>query len=252
MVSVQKEVEATGVSLGADFVERWNAGLPDLFAHGVEAIPFVREFIEAVRTAGIATCVASIGTDIENAHHAWPDRGCCRYSSMRCSARPWSRVASRFPTCSCMRRKRWGFAPADCIVIEDSVAGNASRRSQPACAFFPIMATRIPTETSLAEARRHHCSTTCANWPGWCRSTDLICPICIPGWTPRLSVLAWRRANPGPRMKTTHASLHSRLLCCCRAFGRQRRTGRHLSGSRQRVPGHKDVTYFDLARDGHP
>ncbi|ESZ04173.1 hypothetical protein X737_36950 [Mesorhizobium sp. L48C026A00] len=39
MVSVQKEVEATGASLGADFVDRWNAGLPDLFAHGVEAVP---------------------------------------------------------------------------------------------------------------------------------------------------------------------------------------------------------------------
>ncbi|TIP62021.1 MAG: HAD family phosphatase, partial [Mesorhizobium sp.] len=36
MASVQKEIEeTTAVRLGADFVERWNAGLPDLFSHGV-------------------------------------------------------------------------------------------------------------------------------------------------------------------------------------------------------------------------
>jgi ferredoxin len=54
MASVQKEIEeTTAVRLGADFVERWNAGLPDLFSHGVDAIPYVREFVEAVRAAGI-------------------------------------------------------------------------------------------------------------------------------------------------------------------------------------------------------
>ena len=41
MASVQKEIEAsTDVRLGADFVDRWNAGLPDLFAHGVEAVSY--------------------------------------------------------------------------------------------------------------------------------------------------------------------------------------------------------------------
>ena len=35
------------------------ADLPDLFADGVEAIPHVEDFIEAVQTAGIASCVAS-------------------------------------------------------------------------------------------------------------------------------------------------------------------------------------------------
>ncbi|RVD58212.1 HAD family phosphatase [Mesorhizobium sp. M2D.F.Ca.ET.185.01.1.1] len=60
MASVQKEIEeTTEVRLGADFVERWNAGLPDLFSQGVEAIPYVREFVDAVRAAGIAYCVAS-------------------------------------------------------------------------------------------------------------------------------------------------------------------------------------------------
>ena len=122
MVSVQKEVEATGVSLGADFVERWNAGLPDLFAHGVEAIPFVREFIEAVRTAGIATCVAS-SARISKMHITL---GQTRLLPLFEHALFSSTMVARgkpFPDLFLHAAKTMGFAPADCIVIEDSVAG---------------------------------------------------------------------------------------------------------------------------------
>ena len=61
MAAVQAHVEAGGVSLGGDFVQRWNDGLPALFAAGVEPIAHVREAVAAIAVAGIPHCVASSG-----------------------------------------------------------------------------------------------------------------------------------------------------------------------------------------------
>jgi len=122
MVSVQKEVEATGVSLGADFVERWNAGLPDLFSHGVEAIPFVRDFVETVRAAGIAYCVAT-SARISKMHITLGQTGLLPlFEHALFSATMVSR-GKPFPDLFLHAASTMGFAPADCIVIEDSVAG---------------------------------------------------------------------------------------------------------------------------------
>ena len=60
MKSVQLEVEEeSGILLGIDFVDRWNAALPDLFAQGVEEIPYVRQAIELIRERQLAYCVAT-------------------------------------------------------------------------------------------------------------------------------------------------------------------------------------------------
>lgn len=122
MVSVQKEVEATGVSLGADFVERWNAGLPDLFAHGVEAIPNVRGFIEAVRAAGIAYCVAS-SARVSKMHITLGQTGLLPLFEHAMFSSTMVGRGKPFPDLFLHAAKTMGFAPADCIVIEDSVAG---------------------------------------------------------------------------------------------------------------------------------
>ncbi|TPJ44845.1 HAD family phosphatase [Mesorhizobium sp. B2-5-13] len=123
MVSVQKEIEeTTNVRLGADFVERWNAGLPDLFAHGVEAIPYVREFIEAVRAAGIAYCVAT-SARISKMHITLGQTGLLPlFEHAMFSATMVSR-GKPFPDLFLHAARTMGFAPADCIVVEDSVAG---------------------------------------------------------------------------------------------------------------------------------
>jgi HAD superfamily hydrolase (TIGR01509 family) len=123
MKSVQMEIEEqTSVRLGADFVDRWNAGLPDLFAHGVEAIPYVRDFIEAVRAAGIPYCVAT-SARISKMHITLGQTGLLPlFEHAMFSATMVSR-GKPFPDLFLHAAKTMGFAPADCIVIEDSVAG---------------------------------------------------------------------------------------------------------------------------------
>ncbi|MDX8477114.1 HAD family phosphatase [Mesorhizobium sp. VK24D] len=123
MVSVQKEIEAaTAVRLGADFVERWNAGLPDLFAHGVEAIPHVRDFIEKVLAAGIAYCVAS-SARVSKMHITLGQTGLLPLFEHAMFSSTMVGRGKPFPDLFLHAARTMGFAPADCIVIEDSVAG---------------------------------------------------------------------------------------------------------------------------------
>lgn len=123
MASVQKQIEEeTEVRLGTDFVERWNAGLPDLFAHGVEAIPYVREFIEAVRAAGIAYCVAT-SARVSKMHITLGQTGLLPLFEHAMFSSTMVARGKPFPDLFLHAAKTMGFAPADCIVIEDSVAG---------------------------------------------------------------------------------------------------------------------------------
>ncbi|MES0023873.1 MULTISPECIES: HAD family phosphatase [unclassified Mesorhizobium] len=123
MASVQKEIEeTTTVRLGADFVDRWNAGLPDLFAHGVEAIPYVRDFIEAVRAAGIPYCVAT-SARISKMHITLGQTGLLPLFEHAMFSSTMVGRGKPFPDLFLHAAKTMCFAPADCIVIEDSVAG---------------------------------------------------------------------------------------------------------------------------------
>ncbi|ESX21655.1 MULTISPECIES: HAD family phosphatase [unclassified Mesorhizobium] len=123
MASVQKEIEeTTTVRLGADFVDRWNAGLPDLFAHGVEPIPYVRDFIEAVRAAGIPYCVAT-SARISKMHITLGQTGLLPLFEHAMFSSTMVSRGKPFPDLFLHAAKTMGFAPADCIVIEDSVAG---------------------------------------------------------------------------------------------------------------------------------
>ncbi|ESY04298.1 MULTISPECIES: HAD family phosphatase [unclassified Mesorhizobium] len=123
MASVQKEIEeTTTVRLGADFVDRWNAGLPELFAHGVEAIPYVRDFIEAVRAAGIPYCVAT-SARISKMHITLGQTGLLPLFEHAMFSSTMVSRGKPFPDLFLHAAKTMGFASADCIVIEDSVAG---------------------------------------------------------------------------------------------------------------------------------
>jgi HAD superfamily hydrolase (TIGR01509 family) len=123
MLSVQKEIEErTEARLGADFVDRWNAGLPDLFSHGVEAVPYVREFIEAVRAAGIPYCVAT-SARISKMHITLGQTGLLPLFEHAMFSSTMVGRGKPFPDLFLHAAKTMGFAPTDCIVIEDSVAG---------------------------------------------------------------------------------------------------------------------------------
>ncbi|MBZ9820067.1 HAD family hydrolase [Mesorhizobium sp. CA4] len=123
MVSVQKEIEeTTKVRLGGDFVERWNAGLPDLFSHGVDAIPYVRDFIDKMRAAGIAYCVAS-SARVSKMHITLGQTGLLPLFEHAMFSSTMVSRGKPFPDLFLHAAKTMGFAPAECIVIEDSVAG---------------------------------------------------------------------------------------------------------------------------------
>ena len=122
LVSVQKEVEATGISLGPDFVERWYRELPDLFGSGVQAIPHIESFIGAVKTAGIDYCVAS-SARVDKMYMTLGQTGLLpHFRDVLFSATMVER-GKPFPDLFLHAAVKMGFEPADCIVIEDSVAG---------------------------------------------------------------------------------------------------------------------------------
>jgi HAD superfamily hydrolase (TIGR01509 family) len=122
LVSVHQEIEAGGVSLGPDFVERWYRELPGLFDNGVEMIPHVEDFIAAVQAAGIAYCVAS-SARVDKMQLTLGKTGLIRhFKDVLFSATMVSR-GKPFPDLFLHAAKSMGFAPEDCIVIEDSVAG---------------------------------------------------------------------------------------------------------------------------------
>jgi HAD superfamily hydrolase (TIGR01509 family) len=123
MASVQKEIEdQTSVVLGPDFVDRWNAGLPDLFAHGVEAVPHVREFVDAVRSCGIPYCVAS-SARVTKMHITLGQTGLLPLFEDAMFSSTMVERGKPFPDLFLHAARTMGVLPADCIVIEDSVAG---------------------------------------------------------------------------------------------------------------------------------
>lgn len=122
LVSVQTEVEATGASLGPDFVERWYRELPELFETGVQAIPHIETFVSAVQTAGIAYCVAS-SARVNKMHMTLGQTGLLTHFRDVLFSATMVERGKPFPDLFLHAAGTMGFAPADCIVIEDSVAG---------------------------------------------------------------------------------------------------------------------------------
>ncbi len=122
MSAVKAEVEATGVLLGDDFVERWNAGLANLFAGRVQAIPHVRGQIEAIRSAGLPCCVAS-SARITKMHLTLGATGLLPFFEDVLFSASMVERGKPFPDLFLHAASRMGFSPADCVVIEDSVPG---------------------------------------------------------------------------------------------------------------------------------
>ncbi|MGF7009241.1 HAD family hydrolase [Aminobacter sp. BE322] len=128
LTSVQKEVEATGASLGSDFVERWYRELPGLFASGVRAIPHVETFVGAVQSAGIAYCVAS-SARIEKMHLTLGQTGLLTHFRDVLFSATMVERGKPFPDLFLHAAGTMGVEPSDCIVVEDSVAGAQAGRA---------------------------------------------------------------------------------------------------------------------------
>lgn len=125
MSAVKAEVEAAGVALGDDFVERWNDGLAALFEGRVQAIPHVRGQVEAIRTAGLPYCVAS-SARVTKMHLTLGATGLLPlFEDVLFSASMVAR-GKPFPDLFLHAAASMGFSPADCVVIEDSVPGTVA------------------------------------------------------------------------------------------------------------------------------
>lgn len=120
--SVQVELKAAGTDIGDDFVERWYRELPTTFGSGVEKIAYVETFIDAVKAAGIAHCVAS-SARTEKMLLTLGQTGLLAYFQDVLFSATMVRRGKPAPDLFLHAAKAMGFAPADCIVIEDSVAG---------------------------------------------------------------------------------------------------------------------------------
>lgn len=121
--SVRNElIETAGIDLGADVIERWYRELQSLFAGGLEAIPHVADFIDAVERAGLAHCVAS-SARVDKMHLTLGRTGLLpHFKDVLFSASMVER-GKPAPDLFLLAAKTMGFEPQDCIVIEDSVPG---------------------------------------------------------------------------------------------------------------------------------
>ncbi|WP_373420503.1 HAD family hydrolase [Mesorhizobium sp. L48C026A00] len=84
--------------------------------------PHVRQFIEAVHAAGIATCVAS-SARVSKMHITLGQTGLLPLFEHALFSSTMVSRGKPFPDLFLHAASTMGFAPADCIVIEDSVAG---------------------------------------------------------------------------------------------------------------------------------
>lgn len=122
MVSIQTEIEADGVFLGGDFVERWNRALPDLFAAGVETIPHVQSFIQEVQAAELAFCVAT-SARVSKMRITLGATGLLPLFEGRMFSATMVGRGKPFPDLFLHAASAMGFEPSCCVVVEDSVAG---------------------------------------------------------------------------------------------------------------------------------
>lgn len=123
MISVRNEIlEVAGIDLGEDFADRWNVGLPELFAKGVDEIPHVRGVIDAVRAADIPYCVAS-SARVSKMHITLGVTGLLPLFEHAMFSSTMVGRSKPFPDLFLHAAREMGVEPADCIVIEDSVAG---------------------------------------------------------------------------------------------------------------------------------
>ncbi|CAM5438696.1 HAD family phosphatase [Mycolicibacterium aubagnense] len=126
MISVRNEIlEVAGIDLGEDFADRWNVGLPELFAKGVDEIPHVRGVIDAVRAADIPYCVAS-SARVSKMHITLGVTGLLPLFEHAMFSSTMVGRSKPFPDLFLHAAREMGVEPADCIVIEDSVAGTTA------------------------------------------------------------------------------------------------------------------------------
>lgn len=128
MAAVKAHVEARGVMLGADFVQRWNDGLPDVFRNGLDPVPHVGEAVQAIASAGIPFCVASSG-QLTKMRLTLGLTGLLPYFEQSLFSVSMVSRGKPFPDLFLHAAQAMGHPPEACVVVEDSVAGVTAARA---------------------------------------------------------------------------------------------------------------------------
>ena len=128
MAAVQAHVEAAGVLLGADFVQRWNDGLPALFKDGLDAIPHVEKAVRALDAAGLPFCVASSG-QLPKMRLTLGLTGLLPFFEHALFSVSMVSRGKPFPDLFLHAAATMGHSAQACVVIEDSVAGVTAARA---------------------------------------------------------------------------------------------------------------------------
>ena len=128
MAAIQAHVEAAGVMLGADFVQRWNDGLPELFKDGLDPIPHVEGAVRALAAAGLPFCVASSG-QLPKMRLTLGLTGLLPFFEHAMFSVSMVTRGKPFPDLFLHAAKVMGHAPETCVVVEDSVAGVTAARA---------------------------------------------------------------------------------------------------------------------------
>lgn len=118
-----------GVALPATFVEELRARDRVAFERDLKAVPGVTDALDALDRLGIAYCVASSGMPEKIRHSLTITRLIDRFDGNLFSAKQVAN-GKPAPDLFLLAAETMGFAPAHCLVIEDSLAGvEAARRA---------------------------------------------------------------------------------------------------------------------------
>lgn len=122
MVSVQAEIAAAGHDIGFDLSQRWYAAITETFSAGVEPVPHIEAVVAALRAAGLPWCVAS-SARLDKMHLTLGTTGLLPHFEHALFSATMVERGKPHPDLFLHAAREMGFAPADCVVIEDSVPG---------------------------------------------------------------------------------------------------------------------------------
>lgn len=122
MKSVQAEIEAGGHALGFNLMERWYSSLETIFGTDVEAIPYIETVLDDLRARNVPWCVAS-SARLEKMQLTLGSTGLIAHFGDVLYSATMVENGKPAPDLFLHAAREMGFAPEDCVVIEDSVPG---------------------------------------------------------------------------------------------------------------------------------
>ena len=150
MKSVQAEIEAAGHALGFALMERWYGSLDQIFGTDVEAIPHVETVLDDLRARNVTWCVAS-SAKLEKMHLTLGVTGLIDHFSEVLYSATMVERGKPAPDLFLHAAREMGFAPQDCVVIEDSVPGTIAGVAA-GMRVYSYFADPLSNREALAEA----------------------------------------------------------------------------------------------------